>query len=61
MLTITNFIEGELVDPVEGRWLENVEPATGLVYSRLPASGPEDVGRAADAAARREPEVQAAR
>ena len=35
---ILNYIDGELVEPQGGDWLDNVEPATGRVYSRVPAS-----------------------
>ncbi|MEO8042599.1 MAG: aldehyde dehydrogenase family protein, partial [Acidobacteriota bacterium] len=50
MLEIKNYIGGELVDPASGAYLENVEPATGDVYSRLPDSDDRDVNLAADAA-----------
>ena len=36
--------------PVDGRYLDNFEPATGQVYGETPDSGPEDVGRAVAAA-----------
>jgi aminomuconate-semialdehyde/2-hydroxymuconate-6-semialdehyde dehydrogenase len=51
---ILNFIGGELVPPGSGHWLENFEPATGKVHSKLPDSDGSDVDaavRAAEAAA----------
>ena len=36
--------------PHEGRYLDNYNPATGQVFSRLPDSGPEDVETAVQAA-----------
>lgn len=50
--TVTNFIAGRSVPPQSNRYLDNVEPATGRAYSRVPDSGPEDVDAAVDAARR---------
>jgi len=50
MEKILNLIGGEPVEPVGGAWLDNVEPATGRVYSQVAASGAEDVDRAVAAA-----------
>ena len=50
---IPNFINGEFVEPIGGRFLDNVEPATGQPYSLVADSGKEDVDlavKAADAA-----------
>jgi aminomuconate-semialdehyde/2-hydroxymuconate-6-semialdehyde dehydrogenase len=49
---IRNYIGGELVDPAGGSFLDNVEPATGKVYSQVPDSDERDVGRAVEAASR---------
>lgn len=49
-MDVLNYINGELVEPAGGGWLENVEPATGLVYGRLPDSDERDVERAVSAA-----------
>jgi len=49
---ILNYIDGELTEPSGGRWLDNVEPATAAVYSRLPDSNADDIDRAVAAAAR---------
>src|SRR5262245_26807423 len=50
MDTLRHYIAGELVDPVSGRFLDNVDPATGQVYSRLPDGDEADVERAVEAA-----------
>jgi len=50
MQSIANYIGGELLPPATGRYIDNVEPATGRVYSRVPDSGAADVDRAASAA-----------
>lgn len=50
MQAIGNYIAGRIVPPQEQRYLENVNPATGEVYSLTPDSGPEDVDAAVAAA-----------
>ncbi len=45
-----NFIGGEWVPPVEGRYFENVTPVTGKVFCEIPRSSAADVERALDAA-----------
>ena len=50
MLTIDNYIGGELVQPASGAYLDNIDPATGEVYSLIPDSDDRDVNLAADAA-----------
>ncbi|MCB9876532.1 MAG: aldehyde dehydrogenase [Planctomycetes bacterium] len=45
-----NFIGGELVAPVKGRYFENVSPVTGRGFCEIARSGAEDVERALDAA-----------
>jgi len=50
MVTIENYIGGEMVQPASGAYLDNVEPATGAVYSQIPDSDDRDVNLAADAA-----------
>lgn len=47
---ILNYINGRLVAPTTDKWLDNIEPATGKVYGKIPASGAEDVDRAVEAA-----------
>jgi aminomuconate-semialdehyde/2-hydroxymuconate-6-semialdehyde dehydrogenase len=47
---IKNFIDGEFVEPVGGKYLDNIEPATGKAYSQVADSGKEDVDLAVAAA-----------
>ncbi len=47
---IFNFIDGQFVEPAGGKYLENVEPATGKTYSLVPDSGERDVELAVGAA-----------
>ena len=47
---IKNFIDGKFVEPQSGRFLDNVEPATGKPYSQVADSGQEDVDLAVAAA-----------
>ena len=49
---IKNFVNGEHVDPAEGRFYDVTNPATGRVFAQAPASGKEDVDRAYKAAER---------
>ncbi|MFL5757045.1 MAG: gamma-aminobutyraldehyde dehydrogenase [Chloroflexota bacterium] len=49
--TYQQFIGGEFVDAASGETLEVENPATGEVVAQTPASGSEDVDRAANAAA----------
>ena len=50
MQKINNYIDGELVPPVDGNYLDNVEPATGKIYSQLPQSNDKDLALAVKAA-----------
>ncbi len=50
MEKILNYINGELVAPVSGSYLENYNPSTGKVYSLLPDSEKQDVDNAVAAA-----------
>ena len=47
---IKNFIHGQFVEPVGGKYLDNIEPATGKAYSQVADSGKEDVDLAVVAA-----------
>jgi aminomuconate-semialdehyde/2-hydroxymuconate-6-semialdehyde dehydrogenase len=47
---ITNYIDGRAVEPVSDHYLDNVDPATGAVYSQLPDGDARDVDRAVHAA-----------
>jgi len=47
---IKNFIDGKFVEPRTGKYLDNIEPATGRPYSQVADSGKEDVDLAVAAA-----------
>src|SRR5437879_2687174 len=49
---IRNFIDGQFVQPIGGKYLDNIEPATGKPYSRVADSDSRDVDLAVTAAAR---------
>src|ERR1041384_4141875 len=50
LLQIQNFIDGKLTPPSTGRYLDNIEPATGQPYSLVPDSDGRDVETAVAAA-----------
>ncbi|HEX9929844.1 MAG TPA: aldehyde dehydrogenase [Pyrinomonadaceae bacterium] len=50
MQKLENYINGELVAPLSGEYLDNFNPATGAVYSLIPDSDERDVSRAVAAA-----------
>lgn len=52
MERIQNYIDGRLAAPVSGAYLDNINPATGAVYSLIPDSEAADVEAAVGAAAR---------
>ena len=47
---IQNFIDGQFVEPVSGKYLDNIEPATGKPYSQVADSDARDVELAVAAA-----------
>jgi aminomuconate-semialdehyde/2-hydroxymuconate-6-semialdehyde dehydrogenase len=47
---IANYIGGQLVAPANGQYIDNVNPATGEVYSHIPDSTTADVKAAVNAA-----------
>ncbi|MDQ6624111.1 MAG: aldehyde dehydrogenase family protein, partial [Verrucomicrobiota bacterium] len=47
---IANFIGGKFAEPIGGEYLDNIEPATGQVYSKVPDSDERDVEQAVLAA-----------
>ena len=49
-LRIKNFIDGKFVEPTTGKYLDNIEPATGKPYSQVPDSDSRDVEMATAAA-----------
>lgn len=50
MKKIANYINGELVAPASGEYIDNYNPAIGKVYSQLPSSDERDVNKAVEAA-----------
>ena len=50
MQKILNYINGELMEPVSKQYLDNINPATGEVYSLIPDSDEKDVQLAVTAA-----------
>ncbi len=52
MQRILNYIDGEFAEPLGGAYLDNVEPATGRVYSLVADSDERDVEQAVNAAER---------
>ncbi len=51
MLRIANYINGQLCEPQAGRYLDNIDPSTGVAYSQVPDSDAADVAQAVSAAA----------
>src|SRR3982751_4577001 len=50
MLKIDNYINGEIVSPMSGEYLENVDPSIGAVYSHTADSDERDITKAVVAA-----------
>lgn len=50
MEKIQNFIDGQYINPINGNYIDNFEPATGKIYSQIPNSSIEDVEAAVAAA-----------
>jgi aminomuconate-semialdehyde/2-hydroxymuconate-6-semialdehyde dehydrogenase len=50
MIKILNYINGALVEPNTGQYIDNYNPAEGKVYTVIPDSGSEDVDKAVAAA-----------
>ena len=48
--TISNYIGGNLQAPLDGQYIDNINPATGEIYSQIPASNHKDVAAAVAAA-----------
>ena len=51
MQKISNYINGQLIEPIGQSYIDNYEPATGKVYSLIPDSDERDVELAYKAAA----------
>lgn len=47
---LKNFINGAYIEPVDGSYMDNIEPATGQVYSQIPCSNELDLTLAVQAA-----------
>lgn len=56
MQKIENYIEGQLVAPISNEYIDNVNPATGKVYSLIPDSDEKDVANAVESAKRAFPQ-----
>ncbi|MBD3636100.1 MAG: aldehyde dehydrogenase family protein, partial [Crocinitomicaceae bacterium] len=56
MKYIKNYIDGELIAPIQNQHLENIDPSRGKVYSMIPDSTEEDVEKAVEAAEKAFPE-----
>ena len=50
MFKVTNFIDGEFVEPSSGSYFDDVDPATGEVCAEVPDSDKRDVEQAVLAA-----------
>lgn len=50
MQHLSNYINGNLVAPLSGKYIDNYNPATGKIYSLIPDSDENDVKLAAEAA-----------
>jgi aminomuconate-semialdehyde/2-hydroxymuconate-6-semialdehyde dehydrogenase len=50
MQKIENYINGQLVSPLSGNYLDNYNPSTGAIYSLIPDSDETDVQKAYEAA-----------
>ena len=50
MEKILNYINGELVEPANGNYLDNYNPSNGQVYSLIPDSEKSDIDNAVSAA-----------
>ena len=56
IIQIRNFIDGQFVEPLGGKYLDNIEPATGKAYSQVADSDGRDVELAVTAAEKAFPE-----
>jgi aminomuconate-semialdehyde/2-hydroxymuconate-6-semialdehyde dehydrogenase len=56
MIHIHNYIDGKLIAPVSGAYLDNIDPSIGRKYSEIPDSDAQDVELAVQAAKRAFPE-----
>ena len=56
MEKILNYINGAFQEPHSGKFIDNIEPATGKVYCLIPDSDKADVDEAVEAAKKAFPE-----
>ena len=42
-MNIQNYINGKFVNPINGNYIDNYNPANGEVYGQIPNSSTEDV------------------
>jgi aminomuconate-semialdehyde/2-hydroxymuconate-6-semialdehyde dehydrogenase len=49
---ILNFIDGQLIEPIDKNYVDNINPATNKVYGKIPLSTAQDVQLAVDAASK---------
>lgn len=47
-----HFISGQYVDPVEGQWMDTIDPYTGKAWAQIPRGSAKDVDLAVQAASR---------
>lgn len=52
VIILKNYINGQLVAPLAGKYIDSVEPATGQVFAQVPDSDAADVAAAVQAAKR---------
>lgn len=50
MKILAHYINGALVEPANGRYIDNIDPSTGLCYSKIPSGDLVDVQSAVSAA-----------
>ena len=51
---LENYIGGNLIAPLSGKFIDNINPATGEVYGQIPDSSEKDVEAAVQAALKRD-------
>jgi aminomuconate-semialdehyde/2-hydroxymuconate-6-semialdehyde dehydrogenase len=47
---LANYINGKLTEPAGGRYIDNIDPSTGLCYGKIPASDYSDIELAVESA-----------
>jgi aldehyde dehydrogenase (NAD+) len=52
MHTYKHFIDNQYVDPIDGEWMDTINPYTGQAWARVPKGTAKDVDRAVQAAKR---------